>query len=234
MIAALYVETDGTYFNQAGIDPWDEKRDARLYKGDYPVIAHPPCQRWGKSWAGQPLWIARTGERKQKGADGGCFQAALDTVRRVGGVIEHPWGSYAWPHFGLNKPARIGGWAEADEYGGWTCCVEQGKYGHYARKPTMLYVVGTDRPELLWGKSEATYPQELIDRIGLAKCKRRGEVALKGGSCNSSDRIATPQPFKELLISLAKSVYTSGKLQTVANLSHNTGQDLSESAHDIP
>lgn len=48
MIAALYVETDGAYFGLPGVDPWDEARDARKYAGPHPVVAHPPCQRWGK------------------------------------------------------------------------------------------------------------------------------------------------------------------------------------------
>ena len=54
-IAALYVETDGCYFGIDGVDPWDEARDARLYAGPWPVVAHPPCQRWGKLWAGRGL-----------------------------------------------------------------------------------------------------------------------------------------------------------------------------------
>jgi hypothetical protein len=52
VIAALFVETNGAYFNIPGIDPWDEARDAKKYSGPYPVIAHPPCQRWGKMWMG--------------------------------------------------------------------------------------------------------------------------------------------------------------------------------------
>ena len=48
MISALYVETDGIYFGRDDIDPWDEQRDARKYTGPHPVIAHPPCQRWGR------------------------------------------------------------------------------------------------------------------------------------------------------------------------------------------
>lgn len=95
MIAALYVETNGSYYDLPGVDPWDEHRDARLYPGPHPVVVHSPCQRWGKLWAGQPLHIKRTGERKQKGADQGCFKCGLADVRRWGGVMEHPWGSHA-------------------------------------------------------------------------------------------------------------------------------------------
>lgn len=205
MIAALYVSPTGSYAGLDGVDLWDQARDARLYDGPWPVVAHPPCQRWGKFWAGQPLWIKRTGERKIKGDDGGCFKAALDAVRRWGGVLEHPWGSHAWPHFGLNTPPRAGGWIAADFEGGWTCCVEQGRYGHYARKPTLLYAVGVDLPDLDWGKSEHRIPQWAIDRYGLAYCKRAGELAFKGGGRDSAPRIGTPKPFRDLLIGMARS-----------------------------
>lgn len=203
MIAALFVKTDGAYFGLPGVDPWDEVRDAREYQGNDPVVAHPPCQRWGKFRAGQPLWIARTGERKKKGDDGGCFAAALASVRRCGGVLEHPWGSHAWPHFGLVVPPRSGGWVKADEVG-WTCCVEQGRYGHYARKPTLLYAVGTELPELLWGESKAQFPQWAIDKYGLAYCKRAGELAFKGGGKDSAPRIGTPVAFRDILLQIAK------------------------------
>jgi hypothetical protein len=207
-IAALYVEKDGCYYGLPDVDPWDQERDARLYDGPWPVVAHPPCQRWGKLWAGQPLWIKRTGERKIKGDDGGCFAAALDAVRRYGGVLEHPKDSHAWPHFGLNKPPQEGGWIVADFHGGWTCCVEQGRYGHYARKPTWLYAVGCELPELDWGISEPTFPQWAIDKHGLAWCKRAGELAFMGGGTDSSPRIGTPTAFRDLLIGMARSVST--------------------------
>lgn len=47
MIAALFVERRGAYFGIPGVDPWDVTRDARAYAGPWPVVAHPPCQRWG-------------------------------------------------------------------------------------------------------------------------------------------------------------------------------------------
>jgi hypothetical protein len=205
MIAALYVQTDGCYFDLPGVDPWDEARDARKYAGPYPVVAHPPCQRWGKMWAGSPLVIARTGVRKIKGDDGGCFEHALAAVRKFGGVLEHPWGSHAWAHFGLNKPSRNGGWISADFHGGWTCCVEQGRYGHYARKPTLLYAVGCELPELDWGTGEPRIPQWAIDKYGLERAKRIGELSFKGGGVDSSPRIGTPEPFRALLIEMASS-----------------------------
>lgn len=205
-VAALYVETDGAYFGVPGVDPWDEKRDARLYNGPYSVVAHPPCQRWGKLWAGQPLWIKRTGERKRKGDDGGCFAASLAAVRKWGGVIEHPWGSHAWAHFGLNVPPRSGGWIMADFEGGWTCCVEQGRYGHYARKPTLLLTYGVDLPELDWGIGEPRLDPAVVERMGLKRAKRLGEVGGRGGGQNSTPRIHTPEPFRNLLISMARSV----------------------------
>ena len=209
MIAALYINARGPYASLPGVDAWDEARDARQYAGPWPVVAHPPCQRWGKLWAGQPLWIKRTGERKKLGDDGGCFAAALAAVRRWGGVLEHPEHSKAWPHFGLAKPPRAGGWIVADDCGGWTCRVEQGRYGHYAAKPTWLYAVGCDLPSLDWGvtrTTEADFPADVVARKGLAYCRRAGVLAFKGGGTDSAPRIGTPEPFRDLLIGMARSV----------------------------
>lgn len=202
-VAALYVQKDGCYFGIPGVEPWGDERDARMYPGPWPVVAHPPCQRWGKLWAGQPLWIKRTGERKRKGDDHGCFKSALFDVRRWGGVLEHPWGSHAWPIFGLNVPPRKGGWIRADEYG-WTCCVEQGRYGHYARKPTLLYAVRCDLPDLDWGVSEPAFPEWAIEKHGIAYCKRAGELAFQGGGKDSAPRIGTPEPFRDVLLEMAR------------------------------
>lgn len=207
MIAALYVAANGSYIGLDGVDPWDENRDARLYAGPWPVVAHPPCQRWGKLWAGAPLVIKRTGIRKVKGDDGGCFKAALEAVRRFGGVLEHPWGSHAWPHFALKVPPRTGGWYPADDFGGWTCCVEQGRYGHYARKPTLLYSIFCERPELDWGVWESRLDPAVIARMGLKRAKRLGEVGAQGGGRDSKPRIGTPYQFRDLLLSIARTAH---------------------------
>ena len=204
LVAALFVQENGCYSGLPGVDAWPESRDARLYDGPWPVVAHPPCQRWGKMWFGSPFVVKRDGMRKKKGDDAGCFEAALAAVRKWGGVLEHPWQSHAWPHFGLNVPPRSGGWVSADMIGGWTCCVEQGRYGHYARKPTMLYVFGVkELPELIWGHSEMKLDAALVARIGLKRAKKLGEVCGKGGGVDSTPRIHTPAAFRELLMGIA-------------------------------
>lgn len=201
MIAALYVAKNGPYFGVAGVDPWDEKRDARKYDGPHPVVAHPPCQRWGDMWMGSPLVIARTGVRKQLGDDGGCFEAALASVRKWGGVLEHPEGSRAWGVFGLNKPPRDGGWIAADAEGGWTCRVEQVAYGHVVRKPTWLYAVRCDLPSLLWGVDSRKLPSMVQPSKARVAAGRTPSVNAHG--VPDKFRIHTPVAFRDLLLSIA-------------------------------
>ena len=199
MIAALFVETNGVYFGLPHVDPWDRARDARNYRGPYPVVAHPPCERWGRYWNGGPS--ARVS--RELGDDHGCFSAALRSVRRFGGVLEHPEGSHAWRHFGLNAPPRSGGWVVADFEGGWTCCVEQGWYGHRARKATWLYANGVDLPSLNWGRAPVAFAR-LDEGFHSAEARRR---AIKTGICqrlSKRQRAATPIPFRDLLISIAE------------------------------
>ena len=198
MISALYVATGGCYFGVNGVDPWDEPRDARQFAGPGPVVAHPPCERWGRYWGGSPA----TWSRLKLGDDKGCFKAALGAVRKWGGVLEHPEGSHAWRAFELNTPPKSGGWVFADWEGGWTCCVEQGHYGHAARKATWLYAVGIELGSLRWGKSAARV--RLDDGYHSADERRR---AVRTGACqrlSKRQRAATPGPFRDLLLSMAR------------------------------
>jgi hypothetical protein len=199
MVAALFVETGGAYFGLPNVDPWDEARDARLYAGPYPVVAHPPCKRWGRYWFGGPS--ARV--RQKLGDDAGCFASALESVRRWGGVLEHPEGSYAWKAFGIPCPPKSGGWIACLD-GGFTCCVEQGHYGHRARKATWLYAYGLRPPRLHWGPSEAKI--KLDDGYHSAEERKR---AIRTGACqrlSHRERLSTPLEFRDLLIDMAQAV----------------------------
>lgn len=208
MIAALYVQDGGCYFGLPGVDPWPESRDARKYNGPWPVVAHPPCERWGRYWFGGPTIIREGREYLKKGDDGGCFSAALAAVRRWGGVIEHPEGSHAWAAHDLMPPPRCGGWNVADWQGGWTCCVEQGAYGHRARKATWLYAVGCALPSLAWGPAKGDFLR--ID-AGYRNTDERRR-AVKTGICqllSKRQRASTPEAFRDVLISIARTACPS-------------------------
>lgn len=200
MIAALFVDADGCYANLPGVDPWCLKRDARLYTGPHPVVAHPPCQRWGRFWHGSP----RKPHQFKLGDDGGCFAAALTAVRTWGGVLEHPADSHAWAHFGLNRPTRGGDWTAADFEGGWTCYVEQGHYGHIARKPTWLYTHGVDLPSLERGRLPQRLCPKMVERHGYEYARRKGLVSMVGGKRKTEIRNATPVEFRDLLLAMAR------------------------------
>jgi len=188
VIAALYVQTNGCYFGLPDVDPWDVKRDARLYAGPWPVVAHPPCSRWCQlAYMNQKRYGHRVGD------DGGCFERALDAVRTWGGVLEHPAFSYAWPHFHLPEPTAAG-WRR-DIEGGWVCQVSQAAYGHRAIKLTWLYYRGDVAPPALrWSVPEPT--------AQVSFCKNHGNSSLPRLSKKAA--AATPAAFRDLLIGIAR------------------------------
>jgi hypothetical protein len=84
--------------------------------------------------------------------------------------------------------------------------VEQGRYGHYARKPTLLLAYGTNLPSLDWGKGVSRLDPAVVARLGHVRATRLGEVCAKGGGVDNPHRIGTPEPFRDLLLSMARSV----------------------------
>lgn len=196
----LFALPNGPYASVADVEIWDKARDARRYAGPHRVIAHPPCERWGRYWFGGPS--ARV--RRVKGDDQGCFEAALEAVRRWGGVLEHPAASSAWSHFGLKTPPRAGGWVSAGllDDPGWTCCVDQGHYGHRAQKATWLYAVGVPLPILTWGKSSRRV--RLDDGYHTREERRR---KVRTGTCqrlSHRERAETPIAFRDMLLSMVR------------------------------
>ncbi len=225
MIAALFVETGGTYFGLPNVDPWDVTRDARKYAGPHPVVAHPPCSRWCRL-AGlvEARWHGKTvgkGKRRRvvnakRGDDGGCFAAALNAVRTWGGVLEHPAYSDAFGAFGI-APPRPGGWQRAI-CGGWVAHVEQWHYGHPAKKATWLYAFGASHlPSLVWETTADNLQLTGLAQVGGFKTNGKDKRALvswcgnktKSGEkrrrLRSNQASATPLPFRDLLISIAES-----------------------------
>lgn len=187
MIAALFVQSGGCYFGLPGVDPWDKARDARLYDGPHPVVAHPPCNLWVNFAAlNYKRW---GGEHNRPGNDGGCFASALVSVRKFGGVLEHPASSNAWGAHGLRRPEGVG-WFESAG-GEWVCEVWQSAYGHRARKRTWLFCRSDDMPE-----------QPRLERVpGVAQIGRFDVIKpMISGRAAS----ATPPDFRDYLIRLAE------------------------------
>ena len=141
-VAALYVLARGPYAAMEGVDAWPERRDALLYDGEGPVVAHPPCGPWSNSGfrqltklsATQGPWLAPN---------------AVLQVRRHGGVLEHPQRSHLWGKMSLPYPepyrqTTIAG-PERDAWGGFTVELDQSAWGHkYSHKRSWIYCVGID------------------------------------------------------------------------------------------
>lgn len=183
-VAALYVETGGCYFGLDGVESWDEARDARKYAGPWPVVAHPPCDRWHQlSAVNHKRWGYVIND------DGGCFAAALASVRAWGGVLEHPAETRAFRFHQIPEPSR-GGWQQTLD-GDWTTEVDQAAYGHRARKRTWLLYRGEVQPPALnWTITKGSHQIGLFDQ--------------KLPQLPKQERSATPQEFRDMLILMAR------------------------------
>ncbi len=205
-VQALFVDGSGVYPDLIGRTdcwandedyerwPWAPSDDARDYQGPDPVVAHPPCQLWvnmaAVNWKRygrqRPAWYPG-------GDDGGCFASALASVRKYGGVLEHPADTHAWGAHKLIAP-RHEGWDGGPACDGrWqgVCEVWQSAYGHPARKRTWLLYCGKRLPfDLDWTRRPGTHQVGWFDRNKPTVSKREAS--------------ATPRLFAETLIYLAE------------------------------
>jgi hypothetical protein len=194
-VAALYVDPLGPYPKLEGVECWDETRDARLYDGPHPVVAHPPCGPWGS------LRHLSTGG----GAD--CGPRAEAQVRMTGGILEHPSGSKlfdagAWP-----LPSDSG----KDCFGGHTIIVDQVSWGHVCRKRTWLYIVGVPidivaDAAITWAREPSAPTRSISGRRGKATQAQHPSWKVQLPRATDLQRRLSPPLFAEWLISLARSV----------------------------
>ena len=208
-VAALYVDPKGVYAGLPDVDVWDEARDARLYEGPWPVVAHPPCARWSRL-AG--FTEARYGY--MRGDDGGCFESALASVHKWGGVIEHPAYSAAWARYDLPRPIVREGWTLALD-GGASCYIEQGRYGLPVKKATWLYAFGVELPQLRWGYTpDASGDTANQDEFG-GMHGWRDAFKISGfwkEHRHDGMRSATPPALRDELLSMARSALGAARV----------------------
>ncbi len=179
-IAVLFARADSIYKQLPGCDVWDVERNALLWPGGCPVIAHPPCRAWGRLRG-----LAHIIEEEKA-----LGPWAIEQVRRYGGVLEHPQGSTLWPHCKMPKSGQ------RDSYGGWTLPIHQFWLGHRAEKRTWLYIVGiepADIPVLPLVLGEAPCTISTTHRNYRTKPET-----------TKAEREHTPRPLAEYLVELAR------------------------------
>lgn len=182
-VAALYIDPRGPYPRLAGVECWDRARDARMYQGPHPVVAHPPCGAYG---ALRSLGFGSGQE---------CAPMAVEQVRQFGGVLEHPKGSQLWELCGLPRPGEL-----PDEFGGIAIEVEQVRWGHCAVKRTWLYMVGIRDAGQDPPPRAATHWASGVHTDGA-----RGRPPDGVKICSAPQRNRTPPAFAAWLVSLARS-----------------------------
>jgi hypothetical protein len=189
-VAALYIDPRGPYPALLGADMcWDETRDARLYDGPWPVVAHPPCGPWGGL------------RHLYRGNEHDCALRAVEQVRRFGGCLEHPANSTLWREAGLPDPGQIIAQRSSGGMYPRMCIeVEQCAWGHVARKRTWLYIVGIE-PGLVWsGIRTGGTPTHWASGGGTGRGRTPPGIKV----CSAQQRRRTPVAFAEWLISMAR------------------------------
>lgn len=182
-VAVLYVDARGPY--PEIVREWfDEKRDARSYAGQLPIVAHPPCGPWSVM-----RHLSRETTRD-------IALHAVAKVRELGGVLEHPRGSTLFRHCGLPLPGEL-----PDAWGGFTIEVSQCDFGHVARKRTWLYVVGSSPSRL----PPLPPPREPTHWASGSRTAPRGPVPPGIKVCSANQRRRTPPAFARWLVEAAAS-----------------------------
>lgn len=114
-VAVLCAHDQSTYYSIPGAEVWNRKKDAFLFSGSLPVIAHPPCAQWSKmrSFSNYNL--------REKLLAEWCW----DIVNKNGGIFEHPAGSLFWKYIRADRSKIFS--------------VDQCWWGFPGRKTTYLY-----------------------------------------------------------------------------------------------
>lgn len=186
-VAALYVDRRGPYVGMRGVQPWTKERDARVYPGPHPIVAHPPCGAWGGN------------AHLHAALDRDLALLAVKQVRRWGGVLEHPARSALFAY--LPKPGE-----PPDEHGGYSIEIDQCEWGHVARKRTWLYLVRVPRSALRAPPFFGREPTHWVSGRRSRGSSSDGALVPAGIKvCSREQRNRTPERLARYLVALARS-----------------------------
>lgn len=191
-VVALYVDPRGVYPQLVVYGHWyDERRDARAYRGPWPVVAHPPCGPWSKL------------RHLYRGNEHALAPLAVGQVRQFGGVLEHPAESQLWAYCDLPLPGEL-----PDQFGGRTIAIDQCDWGHVARKRSWIYVVGNLGSPRFPARGTPTHwcSGFRSSTSQTPPSYRRVGCAVPPGIkvCSAQQRRRTPLAFAEWLLKLAE------------------------------
>ena len=181
-VAVLFARADSVYKTLPGTDVYDMERDARIYDGPHPVVAHPPCR----------AWATLRHHAKPRPDERNLGRLAVALVREFGGVLEHPHRTTLWAAQRLPEVGRI------DEFGGFTLVIDQNWWGHRAQKRTRLYIVGCPPnkvPDMPMRLGEATHTVGLWSGRNKQTCRP---------SINKREYETTPPELAVWLVELAR------------------------------
>lgn len=160
-VPVLFVHPRSNYKKLPGFDCYDEDRNALSYTGCKPVIAHPPCRLWSKlrKFSKAPF------EEKN------FATWSIDLIRKVGGVVEHPYDSQLWQEIDCPDVGKF------DKFGGTSFVFDQFDFGFYTRKRTRIYIVGLNSLSELPAPSIRFVPvSRKFDNLSL---KQRSETTVE-------------------------------------------------------
>lgn len=210
-IVALYTMPNSSYWKILGEhNCYGEDRDARKYKGNAVIIAHPPCKHYSNT--GLRTFANKCPKIKS------CARIAVWQVRKNGGVLEHPKFSRLWNRCYLPKPRYYHivdnekcyyAFSDKDKYGGWTLEVRQFDFGHIAQKKTWIYIVGdiyiNDINHLLPKHREG---QPISPFLNSKHWVNKREYTT---SQKRKYRIYTPDKFRNFLLMIANKIYLTNQ-----------------------
>jgi hypothetical protein len=183
-VAVLCVASNSIYKQIAGIEVYDQTRDARTYTGGMPVVAHPPCRAWSAYCRHQ----AKPGPGEKDLAPW-----CVSMVKENGGVLEHPAHSRLWDELGLPRPG------ERPVDGLWAMKVQQSWWGDKRSKNTWLLIAGLEPKDL----------PEVPFRLHDPRMDRE-----QWNTMSKHQRAATPPAFAQWLIEVARATRIGGVVGT--------------------
>lgn len=205
-VAALYVLARGPYANMPDVDPWPERRNALLYRGPWPVLAHPPCAWWSRSVRHQVKVSSSQGPH--------LAPTAVTQVQDWCGVLEQPARSILWETMGLPFPEAyrqmtIAG-PERDEHGGFTVEVDQSSWHdpespqeHGEHKRTWLYMVGIQPEDVHLPPVAKSPPKSTVLRTDKRPGSKSSWLRSRYDMMGPESRKRSPVAFARWLVDLA-------------------------------